>query len=35
MNLAFLLLNLGFMGPMNIGIAELSDHRGWGSPVQA
>ncbi|MGI8506079.1 MAG: MFS transporter [Solirubrobacteraceae bacterium] len=24
-----LLDNLGFVGPMNIGIAELSDHRGW------
>ena len=26
-----LLANLGFVGPMNIGIAELSDHRGWGA----
>ena len=31
MTLAFLLLNLGFIGPMNIGIAELASHRGWGS----
>ncbi len=22
--------SLGFVGPMNIGIAELADHRGWG-----
>jgi MFS family permease len=26
-----LLANLGFVGPMNIGIAELSDRRGWGA----
>jgi predicted MFS family arabinose efflux permease len=26
-----LLANLGFVGPMNIGIAELSEHRGWGA----
>ena len=31
MTLAFLLLNLGLMGPINIGVAELADHRGWGS----
>lgn len=31
MTLAFLLLNVGFIGPMNIGIAELANHRGWGS----
>ena len=31
MTLASLLLNIGFVGPMNIGIAELADHRGWGS----
>jgi predicted MFS family arabinose efflux permease len=26
-----LLANLGFVGPMNIGIAELSEQRGWGA----
>ncbi|HEX4059396.1 MAG TPA: MFS transporter [Streptosporangiaceae bacterium] len=26
-----LLSNLGFVGPMNIGLAELSAHRGWGA----
>jgi hypothetical protein len=26
-----LLANLGFVGPMNIGLAELSAHRGWGA----
>jgi MFS family permease len=26
-----LLVNLGFIGPMNIGLAELSSHRGWGA----
>ena len=31
MTLAFLLLNIGFVGPMNIGIAELSEQRGWGA----
>lgn len=31
MTVAFLLLNVGFIGPMNIGIAELANHRGWGS----
>jgi predicted MFS family arabinose efflux permease len=31
MTLAFLLLNIGFVGPMNIGVAELSEQRGWGS----
>src|SRR4051794_40676648 len=31
MTVAFLLLNLGFIGPMNIGIVELAAHRGWGS----
>jgi MFS family permease len=25
-----LLGNLAFVGPMNLGLAELSDHRGWG-----
>jgi MFS family permease len=25
-----LLCNLGFVGPMNIGLAELATHRGWG-----
>lgn len=31
MTLAFLLINIGFVGPMNIGIAELAQHRGWGA----
>lgn len=31
MTLALLLLNVGFVGPMNIGIAELANRRGWGS----
>jgi len=31
MTLAFLLMNLGFVGPMNIGVAELAVHRGWGA----
>lgn len=31
MTLAFLLINIGFVGPMNIGIAELSQQRGWGA----
>ena len=31
MTVAFLLLNVGFVGPMNIGIAELAAHRGWGA----
>jgi MFS family permease len=26
-----LLANLGFVGPMNIGLAELSAHRGWSA----
>ena len=26
-----LLGNLGFAGPMNIGLAELASHRGWGA----
>lgn len=31
MTLAFLLINVGFVGPMNVGIAELAEHRGWGA----
>jgi MFS family permease len=31
MTLAFLLMNLGFVGPMNLGVAELAEHRGWGA----
>jgi MFS family permease len=31
MTLAFLLINVGFVGPMNIGIAELAERRGWGA----
>ncbi|MDH6126869.1 MFS transporter [Kitasatospora sp. GP82] len=31
LTLAVLLTNLGFVGPMNIGMAELSAHRGWGA----
>jgi MFS family permease len=31
LTLVILLTNLGFVGPMNIGLAELSDHRGWGA----
>jgi MFS family permease len=31
LTLTGLLANLGFVGPMNIGIAELSDQRGWGA----
>jgi MFS family permease len=27
-----LLVNLGFVGAMNIGLAELATHRGWGAP---
>jgi MFS family permease len=27
-----LLVNLGFVGAMNIGLAELAVHRGWGAP---
>ncbi|GIG66301.1 MFS transporter [Phytomonospora endophytica] len=29
--LTSLLLNLGFVGPMNVGLALVSDERGWGS----
>lgn len=29
--LAGLLVNLGFVGPMNVGLALLSDERGWGA----
>ncbi|WHT15657.1 MFS transporter [Crossiella sp. CA-258035] len=29
--LAALVINLGFVGPMNLGVAILSEHRGWGS----
>ncbi len=31
MTLVVLLINVGFVGPMNIGMAELADHRGWGA----
>ncbi len=31
LTLATLLTNVGFVGPMNIGLAELSAHRGWGA----
>src|ERR1035441_2739740 len=31
LTLAILLTNAGFVGPMNIGMAELSAHRGWGA----
>jgi MFS family permease len=31
LTLGSLPLNVGFVGPMNIGIAELADHRGWGA----
>ena len=31
MTLIVLLINVGFVGPMNIGMAELADHRGWGA----
>jgi MFS family permease len=31
LTLVILLTNLGFVGPMNIGLAELADHRGWGA----
>ena len=31
LTLVVLLTNLGFVGPMNIGMAELSAHRGWGA----
>ncbi|MCK2238890.1 MULTISPECIES: MFS transporter [unclassified Crossiella] len=29
--LAALVINLGFVGPMNLGIAVLAEYRGWGS----
>src|ERR1017187_1034468 len=31
LTLAILLTNAGFVGPMNIGMAELSAHPGWGA----
>lgn len=31
MTVAFLLINMGFVGPMNVGLAELAAHRGWGA----
>ncbi|MFC1415740.1 MFS transporter [Streptacidiphilus cavernicola] len=31
LTLVILLTNLGFVGPMNIGMAELSADRGWGA----
>ena len=31
LTLVALLTNLGFVGPMNIGMAELCAHRGWGA----
>ncbi|MFB9904074.1 MFS transporter [Allokutzneria oryzae] len=30
--LVTLLFNIGFVGPMNIGLALLSEDRGWGAP---
>jgi MFS family permease len=31
LTLAILLTNAGFIGPMNIGMAELCSHHGWGA----
>jgi predicted MFS family arabinose efflux permease len=31
LSVAILLMELGFIGPMNVGLAVLSDERGWGA----